>query len=143
MKRWGPITDYDFVCNEASEVLTPALFMPLYIEMADPIRAEQMNEIAKKHFLPGMPTVAYDSETYSNEYWRGPCWLNVAYFAAKGLKKYGFDESANTIRDTILDRVDRDGIYIHENYDAVTGDGLCCKNFSWSCVFVRLFILDF
>ena len=102
-----------------------------------------MNEIAKDHFLPGMPTVAYDDPTYCNNYWRGPCWLNVAYFAAKGLKDYGFIETAETVKETILDWVYNDGDYVHENYNAKTGEGLYAAYFSWSCVFVRQFIINF
>ena len=45
-----------------------------------------------------MPTVSYDNPNYSTNYWRGPTWLNVAYFAAKGLKNYHFDDTADKIR---------------------------------------------
>ena len=128
---------------EPSSVYTPASFMPLYIGIADNVRAEHMNNLAKAKFLPGMPTVAYDDPEYSQTYWRGNTWLNVAYFAAKALKNYGFSESADTVRDTILNWVRNDGEFVHENYDSTTGQGLYCSTFSWSCVFVIEFILNF
>ena len=136
-------TDYNFKKAQHSTVLTPASFMPLYIQTASPERAKQMHQIAKEHFLPGMPTLAYTNPAYSNNYWRGPCWLNTAYFAAKGLKNYGFCSAAQTIRNTILTWVEKDAGCIHENYDAKTGIGLCCKRFSWSSAFVKRFILEF
>ena len=136
-------TDYNFVDNISSEILTPASFMPLFTGISSKDRAECMNKIAIKNFLPGMPTVSYNHPSYSTDYWRGPCWLNVAYFAAKGLKDYGFDETAQTIRSTILKWVYEDGEFIHENYDAITGEGLCVNQFSWSCVFVLEFIENF
>ena len=133
-------TDYNFKKESFINVLSPASFMPLYVGIAPESRAEKMNQIAIDHFLPGMPTVAYDDPSYSRDYWRGPCWLNVAFFAAKGLYDYGFIDSARTIKDTILTWVENDGDYIHENYDAKTGEGLCYPEFSWSSVFVREFI---
>lgn len=142
----GSYTDYNFKTNEFVNVLTPASFMPLFAGFADKYKAEKMEITAQEHFLPGMPTVAYDDSAYGmleRSYWRGPCWLNVAYFAAKGLKKYGFSDTANTVKETILDWVYNDGDFIHENYNSKSGEGLCCDHFSWSCVFVRKFILDF
>ena len=44
-------------------------------------------------------------------------------------------------RDAI--RLYNDGDYVHENYNAKTGEGLYAAYFSWSCVFVRQFIMSF
>lgn len=134
--------DYNFVTRSFGTVMTPVCFMPLYIGTASKERAKRCEQVVKTHFLPGMPTVAFDDATYSLDYWRGPCWLNLAYFAAKGLKNYGYDETADHIKDTILTWVQNDGDFVHENYDAKTGNGLCQKYFSWSCVFVREFLLN-
>lgn len=136
--------DVDRFSGEQSKILTPASFMPLYIGIAPPDRAERMARYAadSKKFFPGMPTVSYDDPEYSQTYWRGNTWLNVAYFAAKGLKNYGFDETADIIRDTILDWVEKDGENIHENYDSTSGEGLYCPKFSWSSVFVIEFVLN-
>ncbi len=128
-----------------SHIMTPASFMPLFIGIATKERAEFMSRFAsdKNKLYPGMPTVSYDDPEYSQKYWRGNTWLNVAYFAAKGLKNYGFTEIANGIRDTILDWVAKDGDCIHENYNSTTGEGLFCPKFSWSSMFVIEFILNF
>lgn len=139
-KKINGYTDYDFVKNSSSGVLTPASFMPLFIEISSKERAQDMNTIAQKQFLPGMPTVAYDNPEYSTDYWRGLCWLNVAYFAAKGLNNYGFSETAETIKSTVLDWIYNDGDTIHENYNSKTGEGQNTPDFSWSCVFAREFI---
>lgn len=143
-EKTGAYCDYNFSDKNFVNVLTPASFMPLYIKIASPDRAKCMAEIAKKSFLPGMPTVAYDSPFYDDKnddaYWRGPCWLNVAYFAAKGLKNYGYDNIADEIKETILKWVYNSGEYIYENYNATTGKGLRQKYFSWSSVFVKEFI---
>ncbi len=131
--------------GEVSPIMTPASFMPLYIGIASPERAAKMHRFAcdEKKLFPGMPTVSYDDPAYSVGYWRGNTWLNVAYFAARGLLDYGFSETAYAIRDTILSWVARDGDCIHENYNSKTGEGLFCTHFSWSSVFVLEFILNF
>jgi len=133
-------TDYNYVNKAFSSVLTPASFMPLFIGIAPDERAEFMHKIALEHFMPGMPTVSYKDPAYSTDYWRGPCWMNTAYFAAMGLKKYGFSKTADEIKETILNWVYNDGEFIHENYNSKTGEGLCADRFSWSCVFVLEFI---
>ncbi len=138
----GIYCDYNYRRKTFADALTPVCFLPLYIGIAPKERAASCLEIARDQFFPGMPSVAYGHKSYSLDYWRGPCWLNIAYFAAKGLKNYGFDATADEIKETILKWVENDGDYVHENYDAKTGAGLCQKNFSWSCVFVRKFILD-
>ena len=134
--------DVDRYTLKPLRVKTPACFMPLYIGIASNERADAMRVIAQKDFRDRMPTVAFEHPAYSNDYWRGPTWLNVAYFAAKGLKNYGFDV-ADRIKENILDMCfgEKGGIY--ENYDSVTGKGLCCDHFSWSSVFIIEFILNF
>lgn len=66
--------------------------------------------------------------------------LNRRYFAAKGLKNYGFTETAETVKSTILEWLYNDGDTIHENYNSETGVGRNNPDFSWSCVFAREFI---
>lgn len=131
--------------GEKSTVLSPASFMPLYVGIASRERAEYMAKLAgdENKFYPAMPTVSYDNPNHCTDYWRGPVWLNVAYFAAKGVKNYGYEEIADGIKNTILDFVAKDKEAIRENYNSITGEGLCAKHFSWSSVFVLKFILEF
>ena len=136
-------TDMNFETGALSEVLSPASFMPLYTGIASKEHANKAAKTAEISFGYGMPTVSYDNPEYCEDYWRGPTWLNVAYFAAKGLKDYGFDEIANKIKETILGWIENDKDKIHENYNSKTGEGLCAEYFSWSAVFVMEFILNF
>lgn len=126
-------------------VLSPASFMPLYIGTASQERAAAMEALAAdpKKFYPGMPTVTYDCPAFSKDYWRGQTWLNVAFFAVKGLADYGFCKTAGEIRECILsmayDNLPR-GIF--ENYDSVNRRGLFNNSFSWSAAFLIEFILS-
>ena len=106
-------------------------------------RANKMAHFCKEHLYPAMPTVAYDDPSYVGNYWRGHSWLNVAYFAIKGLKQYGFESLANDMRNTLLDFADKNSDGIYEKYDADTGEGKGCPCFSWSSAFLIEFILNF
>ncbi len=129
--------------NKYSSIYSPASFMPLYIGIASQEQANALAQFAKAHFYPAMPTVAYDDPAYIGDYWRGHTWLNVAYFAIKGLKDYGFIELANEMRNTLLTYADKNKDGIYEKYDADTGEGKGCPCFSWSSAFIIEFILNF
>ena len=135
--------DVNRFTKEKSDVLSPASFMPLYVQIASKDRAECMNALAcdRNKFYSGMPTVAYDHPEHSDGYWRGRTWLNVAYFAAKGLKNYGFPVG-DEIKATILGWCEKYKEAIHENYNSVTGAPMGHENFSWSATFVIEFILE-
>ena len=126
-----------------SAVYTPASFMPLYIGIASKKQAKECAQFAKLHFYPAMPTVAYDDPCYVGDYWRGHTWLNVAYFAVKGLRNYGFNSLSREMREKILSFVAQNKDALYEKYDADTGAGKGCKFFSWTCAFVIEFILNF
>jgi neutral trehalase len=140
-KENGYFADANRFTGEISKELSPASFMPLYVGIATIDQAKSMQDIAIEKFKGKMPTVPFDSEKYSNDYWRGPTWLNVAYFAGKGLKDYGF-KVGDEIKEWILNACYKEKGGIYENYDSVTGKGLCCDHFSWSSVFIIEFILN-
>ncbi|MDK0523709.1 trehalase family glycosidase [Streptomyces sp. ML-6] len=81
------------------------------------------------------PTVAKSSPHFSpTAYWRGPVWLDQAYFALGGLRRYGYDKDADVLRDRLVTRaagLAGDGP-IMENYDPTTGAPLNAPGFSWS-----------
>ncbi len=137
--------DRNRVNGKFSNVLSPASFMPLFVGIASKPHAEAMKRMAedKNKFYPGMPTVSYDSPSYSTDYWRGQTWLNVAYFAAKGLKDYDYGELASEIKEFLLSMVYDNLPYIWENYDTKQRVGKFCSNFSWSAAFIIEFILNF
>ncbi|MGH8879258.1 MAG: MGH1-like glycoside hydrolase domain-containing protein, partial [Stackebrandtia sp.] len=88
-----------------------------------------------------LPTVSADSPGYDpKDYWRGPVWLDQAYFALAGLRSYGYSSEAATLEGELL--ANADGLSgdapIHENYNPETGDRLNSPNFSWSAAAVLL-----
>jgi neutral trehalase len=135
--------DFNRMTGKFTGVLSPASFVPLFAGISSAERAAHMAKLAAdpERFFPGMPTVSYDNREYSRDMWRGPCWLNSAYFAIKGLKRYGHDEVADHIRETILGWCAREG-ELREYYDAKTGEGLAAVGFGWTAAFVIELILD-
>jgi putative isomerase len=144
---WDPrlraYVDHNYETSQPTGVLTVASFMPLFAGTASKERAARMGELAasEKHFFPGLPTVSYMNAGYSRDMWRGPCWLNTAYFALKGLQRYGFTETADAMRDTILGWCWREE-HLREYYDAKTGEGLAAVDFGWTAAFVVELVLD-
>ena len=142
-EKQGVFVDRNFKTGEFSRVITPASFMPLFIGISTKEMAAAMHKVGADpaRFYPGMPSVSYDDPTYSEGYWRGPTWLNLAYFATKGMKNYGFEQTANEMREFLLDMIyESDGIY--ENYNSKERKGLYWHSFSWSACFVIEFILN-
>ena len=141
----GAYVDRNRKTGEFSTVLSPASFMPLFIGTASAERASAMNKLAKDttKFYPGMPSVSYDNKGYNNDYWRGPTWMNIAFFAVKGLSDYGFTDTANEIKEFLLNMSHKNLPYIYENYDTKTQTGKSHNLFSWSSVFIIEFILQF
>ena len=129
--------------GEFNGVITPASFMPLFIGSASPERAAAMAKIAEKHEMPGWPSVSYRDSSFDPEgYWRGRTWLNIAYFALKGLKNYRFDSLADQGRNTLLNWVRAVPGFLCENYHPVSGKPIGAAHFGWSATFVIEFLLN-
>jgi len=141
----GAYMDRDRVTREFTRVLSPASFMPLYVKIASPERAARLAKLAAdpNKFHPGMPSVSYDHPEYrSHDYWRGPTWVHVAYFALKGLKNYGHERVADEGRRTILEWCRKNEDYLWEYYDSKNGRGLGARQYGWTGTFVMEFILN-
>ncbi len=148
-KLWNPqagaYVDVNYETGEFSDVLSPASFHPLYVGIASQDQAARLADLAADpaRFYPGMPSVAYDNPEYrSDKYWRGPTWLNISYFAVRGLKDYGHTALAEDIRRTILDWCSRNEDYLYEYYDSRSGQGIGVKQYSWTAAFVIEFIVN-
>lgn len=85
-------------------------------------------------FIP-FPTLSADDPSFEPEgYWRGPVWLDQAYFAISGIRRYSNADLADKMTAELFDRLqglEGDGP-IHENYVAVSGRPLEAPHFSWS-----------
>ena len=125
-----------FIKGEGSEGWTALWAKAATQEQAKAVKNKMMNP---KKFYTKVPfqTMSADHDKFDplQGYWRGPNWLDQAYFGVKGLRNYGFDEAADKATIQIIEGAEGvlgKGKSIRENYHPLTGKGLNAKNFSWS-----------
>ncbi len=118
----------------------PETWLPLWAGIATP---SQARSVARHLADPGsfntlvpFPSLSRADPAFDAErgYWRGPVWIDQAYFAVEGLERTGHRELARSTRDRLLRHaagLGRDDP-VYENYDPLSGRGLNAANFSWS-----------
>ncbi len=79
----------------------------------------------------GVATESPASRRYlSDGYWRGPVWAPSTLLVVDGLVRSGRPELARRIALAFCDTVAASGAY--ENFDALTGRGLCDMGYTWT-----------
>ncbi|MDD7914847.1 MGH1-like glycoside hydrolase domain-containing protein [Polaribacter ponticola] len=133
-----------FIKGEGSEGWTALWANAATQEQAEAVKNKMMDP---KKFYTKVPfqTMSADHEKFNplKGYWRGPNWLDQAYFGVKSLRNYGFNEDADKATVQILkgaEGVLGKGKSIRENYHPLTGEGLYAKNFSWSAAHIIMLL---
>lgn len=125
-------------------------YIPLWANLSTKKEAKRvveniMDKNVMNTYLP-FPTSAKDNLKYNPvKYWRGPVWLDQAYFGIVGLNNYGYKKEAQDLSIKLFENSEgllTDGV-IRENYNPETGEGLHCSNFSWSASVYYLIYKDF
>lgn len=126
----------EYIKGEGSEGWTALWAKAATQEQAKAVKNKMMDP---EKFYTKVPfqTMSADHERFDplKGYWRGPNWLDQAYFGVKGLRNYGFDMEAYKATVQIIEGAEGvlgKGNSIRENYHPLTGKGLNAKNFSWS-----------
>jgi len=126
-------------------------WIPLWAEVATKEQAEAIknNMIDPKLFNTKVPfqTLSANHPKFKPEggYWRGPNWLDQAYFGVKGLQNYGYIQEANDATYKLIHNAEgvlQKGKSIRENYNPITGDGLESESFSWSAAHYLLLLIN-
>ena len=106
----GAYTDREF-SGKLTGVLTCSSFLPLFAGICDEERAGKLVSLLldKDKFASEMPvpSIARDNELYGADMWRGCTWLNYNYFVISGLKRYGYEELAESLVRTTLKKVNK------------------------------------
>jgi len=133
-----------FIKGEGSEGWTALWANAATQAQAEAVKNKMMNP---EKFYTNIPfqTMSADQPKFDplNGYWRGPNWLDQAYFGIKGLRNYGFNHEADMVTSQILDGAEGllgKGKSIRENYHPLTGEGLHAKNFSWSAAHIIMLL---
>ncbi|GMK43934.1 glycoside hydrolase family 37 [Paenibacillus glycanilyticus] len=129
--------------HEKSEGDSLLLFVPILLgsRLPEDIRAALLRGLREEgRFLTanGWATESLDSPFYlSDGYWRGPIWAPSTMLLVEGAAAAGDRELAETVSRRFCAMLDRSGMA--ENFDAVTGEGLRDRAFTWtSSVFLIL-----
>lgn len=126
-------------------------WIPLWANIATEKQAMAVkdNMMDSTQFFGKLPfqTLAANHPNFkpNNGYWRGPVWLDQAYFGVMALRNYGYNAAADSAAFRLLKNaqglLDK-GPSIRENYQPLTGAGLEAENFSWSAAHYLLLILE-
>lgn len=125
----------DFLSHRLFNESSIAAFMPLYSGAISKERASTIVALLENEHRFGtdfpVPSAPLDSAYFSpTRYWQGPSWVNTNWLIIDGLKRYGFNDHAEALRDSTLDMVKQSGFY--EYFNPLTGEGLGVDNFSWT-----------
>ena len=135
--------------HQSINVVGPEGWLPLWANIASPEQAKAVKEkiLDESVFNSKVPfptlNISHKDFDPTNGYWRGPVWLDQAYFAIKGLENYRYYQEANQLKlklvknaEGLLDK----GFPIRENYHPISGKGLNANHFSWSAAHLLLLI---
>ncbi len=135
-----------FIKGEGSEGWTALWAKAATQKQAEAVKNNMMNP---EKFYTKIPfqTMSADHEKFNplKGYWRGPNWLDQAYFGVKVLRNYGFNEEADKATIQILEGAEGvlgKGKSIRENYHPITGEGLNAQNFSWSAAHIIMLLIN-
>ncbi len=116
------------------------VFMPLLLGERLSVEVRQKTINALKRFITayGVATEHPESDYYESDgYWRGPIWAPSTYILVEGLLACGEEAMALDISRKFCDMAQRSGMA--ENYDALTGDALRDRAYTWTAsVFLLL-----
>ncbi len=136
----------EFIKGAGSEGWTALWAQAATQEQANSVKEKMMNP---NTFFTKVPfqTMSADHEKFNplKGYWRGPNWLDQAYFGVKGLRNYGFSAEADQAATQILNGAQgilQKGVSIRENYHPITGEGLNAQNFSWSAAHIIMMLTE-
>lgn len=120
---------------------------PLYNHLATNEQAskvvESIMDTAKFNTPLPFPTLSAARKEFNPQkgYWRGPVWLDQAYFAIVGMYNYGFREEAVQMAKKLIDNAEglsNSQAPIRENYHPISKQGLNAYNFSWSAAHILM-----
>jgi hypothetical protein len=91
-----------------------------------------------------LPAVAIDGPAYSeretwwgrHRHWRGPSWVNSAWFVTLGLRRLGLGDEAARMAQRLAAVIEREGF--REYYESRSGRGMGAHDFGWSTLIVEM-----
>lgn len=140
---WDPYSGQyysrDFITHKLLKVPSIATLLPLYSGSVSQERAEQLVRLleSEHQFGPAYPVPSVPTNSFwfhPKLYWQGPSWVNMNWLIIDGLRRYGFKDHAEALRESTLEMANKSGCY--EYFDPLTGEGAGAANFSWTAALV-------
>lgn len=157
-KLYDPVLNgyvyYDLRHERYLRYLSSSSFAPLMAGIPDPHRAEAMMQHLDGGRFSGPENDNYlcasfdpSSPMYNSEkYWRGPIWINLNWIIYRGLKKYGYHNTAQRLKDDTLELIKKYGFYEYFEPSRAKNEQLQAgyggNNFSWSAALVLDLLLN-
>jgi putative isomerase len=148
-REQGYFFDYHITNEAPVEVIGPEAWTALWAGIATDVQAEHVRDVIMDtlHFNTTVPfpTLSYSHPEFNPRrgYWRGPVWIDQAWFALEGLKRYGYEKEYRQMKTKLLHNAEgmlEPGIPLRENYHPETGEGLNAKHFSWTAAHLLLLL---
>jgi len=139
---------YDIRLEDGSfvKVKGPEGWIPLWAGVAlqtqaDAVIEKILNPRIFNTKIP-FPTLDASHSEFNPEkgYWRGPVWMDQAYFALMGMKKYGYENEVLKLTSKLFNEIQYPALY--ENYHPITGEGLNSPHFSWTAAHLYLMYIE-
>ncbi|MPZ53272.1 MAG: hypothetical protein GEU79_11160 [Acidimicrobiia bacterium] len=134
-------SDENWLSTNTVSSLFPIVLADLDETTADRLIAHLTNKEEYWTEYP-VPSVAINEVGFSpdqlpgNPVWRGPTWLNANWYLARGLRRHGRHDLADTIRDRSLDLIREHGFREYHNpFDGTPGGA---PDFSWSAIAIDM-----
>lgn len=136
---WDPYSaqyySRDFITHQLLKNPSIATLLPLYTGAISKERAENLLRLIENEHAFGpaypVPSVPLNSFWFHRKlYWQGPSWVNMNWLIIDGLKRYGFKDHAEALRESTLEMVRKSGCY--EYFDPINGEPAGAENFSWT-----------
>uniref|UniRef100_A0A7C3MJG3 Mannosylglycerate hydrolase MGH1-like glycoside hydrolase domain-containing protein n=1 Tax=Dictyoglomus thermophilum TaxID=14 RepID=A0A7C3MJG3_DICTH len=121
-------------CNSLQKYIPLILTNKLPLNIIEKIIINIQKRFITQH---GLTTEAIDSPDFDPKgYWRGPIWGPTTFLLTSSLEDLSFKEFSTDIKTKFIKLVLNS--YFNENFDPITGEGLCDTGFSWtSSIFLK------
>lgn len=135
----GQYYSRNFVTRKPIMESTIATLMPLYAGTITKRRAEELVRLLKDEHQFGLPypipSVPLKSKFFNpRRYWQGPTWVNTNWLIIDGLKRYGYHQEANRIKNHTIELAQKSGF--HEYFSPLDGYGAGIQPFSWTAALI-------
>lgn len=136
---WDPYTESyysrDFVTHRLLKEPSIAGLLPLYAGCIPKERAALLVKSLENEHVFGpaypVPSAPLNSLWFDPvRYWQGPTWFNVNWLIIQGLRRYGYHDHADALKESMLEIATEHGFY--EYFNPLTGAGLGAPDFSWT-----------